>query len=130
VTVAQAARIIAKAAIYREWCAALPEEISPALKRRLERLYGFLTSVRLQVRVLPNKVFGLIHGKAGVILRADGRPIAFMGSTNESRSAWALNYEIVWADEARRVFAGCRRSLRHYGSISKPSTWLRQGFRM
>lgn len=90
----------AKQAMYREWCASLPEDISPALKGRLERLYGFLVSGRLKVKVLPDKVFGLLHGKAGVVTRADGQRIAFMGSTNESRSAWQLNYELVWSDES------------------------------
>ncbi|NTV99829.1 MAG: DEAD/DEAH box helicase family protein [Oscillochloris sp.] len=90
----------AKQAMYREWCANLPTDISPALKRRLKRLYSFLASGRLKVKVLPDKVFGLLHGKAGVITRTDGRRIAFMGSTNESRSAWDLNYELVWSDES------------------------------
>lgn len=91
----------AKQAQYREWCAELPDDISPALKQRLERLHGFLSSGRLQVRVLPNKRFGLIHGKAGVIAHADGRQTAFIGSANESRRAWQMNYEIVWADESQ-----------------------------
>jgi len=95
----------AKQAMYREWCAGLPADLSPALKRRLERLYGFLSSGRLKVKVLPDKVFGLLHGKAGVVTRADGRRIAFMGSTNESRSAWELNYELVWSDESEEGIA-------------------------
>jgi hypothetical protein len=31
----------AKAQMYREWCAGLPDDVGPALKRRLERLYDF-----------------------------------------------------------------------------------------
>src|SRR5439155_3113535 len=42
--------------------------------------------------------FGLIHGKAGVITLADGTKTAFLGSVNESRSAWTLNYELLWED--------------------------------
>lgn len=91
----------AKLAQYREWRAALPEDITPPLRARLDRLHGFLASGRLQVRVLPDAAFGFIHGKAGVITRADGQEIAFLGSANESRSAWAANYEIVWTDESR-----------------------------
>ena len=90
----------AKMAMYREWRASLPEDIPPALRDRLTRLHDFLSSGRLRVRVLPDEVFGLVHGKAGVIVRADGRPIAFLGSANESRSAWKMNYEIVWTDES------------------------------
>jgi len=47
---------------------------------------------------LPDEVFGLIHGKAGVITLADGNKISFMGSVNESKSAWRINYELVWED--------------------------------
>lgn len=90
----------AKQAMTREWKRSLPEDIPPPLRQRLERLAHFLTSGRLHVRVLPDAVFGLIHGKAGVIRRAAAPPVAFMGSANESRSAWTLNYEIVWTDES------------------------------
>ncbi len=90
----------AKQAMFREWCAALPEDVSPALKGRLQRLHDFLVTGRLQVRVLPDSCFGLIHGKAGHITGADGRRLAFIGSANESKSAWSLNYEIVWTDDS------------------------------
>lgn len=90
----------AKAAMYREWRASLPEDIPPPLRARLDRLHRFLSAGRLVVRVLPDETFGMIHGKAGVIERADGRAIAFLGSANESRRAWQLNYEIVWTDES------------------------------
>jgi hypothetical protein len=52
----------------------------------------------MRVKVLPRDVFGLIHGKAGVITAADGRQTCFMGSANETYSAWTLNYELVWED--------------------------------
>ncbi len=90
----------AKQAMYREWRSSLPEDITPALQQRLERLYTFLASGRLKVRVLPDEYFGLVHGKAGVITRADGRKTAFMGSANESLRAWKVNYELVWADDS------------------------------
>lgn len=51
-----------------------------------------MTSGKLQVRVMPDAMFGLIHGKAGVITLADGRRTAFLGSVNESLTAWRLNY--------------------------------------
>lgn len=90
----------ARQAMYREWCTGLPEDVSPALKARLERLYCFLSSGRLQVRVLPDACFGLVHGKAGVIERSDGSRFAFLGSANESKSGWMLNYELVWTDDS------------------------------
>jgi hypothetical protein len=49
---------------------------------------------------LPDTYFGLIHGKAGVITRADGSRIAFLGSVNESQEAWEVNYELLWADDS------------------------------
>jgi hypothetical protein len=70
----------AKQGMYREWCASLPEHIPDALTARLKQLYRLLSSRRLQVRVLPDDRFGLIHGKAGVITRADGSTLAFLGS--------------------------------------------------
>ena len=39
-----------------------------------------------------------IHGKAGVIERADGTTSCFLGSINETKSAFARNYEILWED--------------------------------
>lgn len=89
----------AKQAMYREWCESLPPDIGPPLRERLEQLYRLISSRRLQVRVLPDSAFGLIHGKAGIIARADGSEFCFMGSTNESKSGWKLNYELVWTDD-------------------------------
>ncbi len=90
----------AKQAMYREWCASLPDDIPPALKARLERLYALLSSGRLVVKVLPDERFGLIHGKAGVITREGGSKIAFLGSANETKSGWALSYELIWTDDS------------------------------
>lgn len=92
----------AQQALRREWCAAEPERSAekPGGALRFQRLHEFLRSGRLEVRVLPTEKFGLLHGKAGVITRADGRQTSFMGSANETRSAWKLNYELVWEDES------------------------------
>ena len=90
----------AKWGMHREWCAALPAEIGAPMKARLQRLYDFLASGRLKVKVLPDEAFGLVHGKAGVITKADGSQICFIGSANESRTAWVSNYELVWLDES------------------------------
>lgn len=87
-------------ALRREWCTFQPEKLGPASQPRLARLYQFLTSGRLQVRVLPREEFGLIHGKAGVITLADGQKTAFLGSINETYDAWKLNYELLWEDNS------------------------------
>jgi len=90
----------AKWGMHREWCASLPAEIGAPMKARLQRLYDFLGSGLLRVKVLPDEAFGLIHGKAGVITRTDGSQVCFIGSANESRTAWVSNYELVWLDES------------------------------
>jgi superfamily II DNA or RNA helicase len=90
----------AQQAMYREWRRDLPDDLSPALRDRLARLYELLVTGRMQVRVLPDERFGFAHGKAGIIHRADGSPIAFLGSANESKTAWTLNYELLWCDES------------------------------
>lgn len=86
-------------AMRREWCRTEPENLAEKGANRFERLHRFLTSGKLEVKVLPDSAFGLIHGKAGVIELADGRVTSFLGSANESKSAWRMNYELVWEDE-------------------------------
>lgn len=90
----------AKNAMRKEWCASAPEEIYSKATPRLKRLYELIKSGKLSVRVLPNDVFGLIHGKAGVITFADSSKTSFIGSVNETLSAWRLNYEILWEDNS------------------------------
>jgi hypothetical protein len=90
----------AQAALRRSWCAGKPEDAPPAALPRYRALYAALTSKKLEVRVLPDSAFGLIHGKAGVLRYADGTATAFMGSVNESLSAWKLNYELLWEDNS------------------------------
>lgn len=87
-------------AMRKEWCATEPEKMGERSRSRFQKLYDYLTSGKLEVRVLPDTAFGLIHGKAGVITLADGTKTAFMGSTNESKSGWRLNYELIWEDDS------------------------------
>lgn len=89
----------AQAALRRSWCDGMPEDAPPSALPRYRALYAALTSGRMEVRVLPDTAFGLIHGKAGVVRRADGSATAFLGSVNESASAWKLNYELLWEDD-------------------------------
>lgn len=88
----------AQAALRRSWCAGQPEEAPPSAIPRYRALYEALTSGKIEVRVLPDSAFGLIHGKAGVVRYADGSATAFLGSVNESASAWKVNYELLWED--------------------------------
>ena len=90
----------AQAAMRREWCDSQPEHLGDTAKPRFKRLYALLLSGKMEIRVLPDEVFGLIHGKAGVITLADGRQTSFLGSANESGTAFRLNYELVWEDDS------------------------------
>jgi superfamily II DNA or RNA helicase len=93
---------LASASIRKKWCEGNPEEI-PNIGNRFDRLYEYLSSGKLEIRVLPNEKFGLIHGKAGVITLADNSKTSFLGSVNESKSAWTLNYELAWEDDSKEA---------------------------
>lgn len=77
-----------------------PSEVEALLHReRYRRLHELLISGRIEIRVVPkDRVF--IHGKAGVVEAADGSKICFLGSINETKSAFAKNYEILWEDQS------------------------------
>jgi ERCC4-related helicase len=86
----------------QEWCEFEPEEkySNEFAAKRLKKLYELLISKKLEIKVIPNEVFGLMHGKAGVITYKDGRKTSFLGSINETKSAYSLNYEILWEDDS------------------------------
>ncbi len=90
----------ASLALGREWRSNIDDKLSDRAKQRLAKLYDLLVHQKLQIRVLPNAVHGLLHGKAGVITQADGSKLSFLGSINETKSAWQLNYEILWEDDS------------------------------
>lgn len=70
---------------------------------RYRQLYTLLSSGRVKIKVVPkNRVF--LHGKAGVITLANGQRTSFLGSINETRAAFAENYEILWEDPSEE---GC-----------------------
>ncbi|MDI6880519.1 MAG: helicase-related protein [Desulfitobacteriaceae bacterium] len=93
---------LAKMRLKQEWCEYLPEEkysSEPAAKR-LKKLYALLSSGKLEIKVIPDEVYGLMHGKAGVITYKDGSATSFLGSINETKSAYTVNYEMVWEDNS------------------------------
>lgn len=90
----------ALAAMRHEWCGSRPENLCYEAKPRFKRLYNLLRSRKMQICVLSDEVFGLIHDKAGLITLADGRRTSFLGSVNESRAAFRLNYELVWEHDS------------------------------
>ncbi|HWF61443.1 MAG TPA: phospholipase D-like domain-containing anti-phage protein [Nitrospira sp.] len=88
---------VRETALKERWNEA-PSEVEALLHRdRYRRLHDLLTTGRVEIRVVPkDRVF--IHGKAGVIEAADGLKTCFIGSINETKSAFAHNYEILWED--------------------------------
>ena len=88
---------VRETALKERWNEA-PSEVEALLHRdRYRRLHDLLTSGHVEIRVVPkDRVF--VHGKAGVIEAADGSKTCFLGSINETRSAFAQNYEILWED--------------------------------
>ena len=80
----------AQAALRRSWCAGEPELAPPNALPRYKALYEALLSDKIEIRVLPDTAFGLIHGKAGVIRYANGSSTAFLG-----RNA-VLHIDFLW----------------------------------
>ncbi|MGK5094183.1 phospholipase D-like domain-containing protein [Deltaproteobacteria bacterium TL4] len=67
-------------------------------KDRYQLLDQLLRSGNVEIRVVPKERL-FLHGKAGSIHYPDGSRKAFIGSVNESKSAFAHNYELVWEDD-------------------------------
>ena len=88
---------VRETALRERWNQA-PAEVEALLhKDRYRKLHELLTSGRVEIRVVPrDRVF--VHGKAGVIEAADGSKTCFLGSINETKGAFAENYEILWED--------------------------------
>lgn len=85
-------------ALKERWNAVDIEAESLLKKDRYERLNELLQSGNVEIRVVPKeKLF--LHGKAGVMHYPDGSRKSFIGSVNESKSAFASNYELVWQDD-------------------------------
>ena len=100
-----------------EWSGFNPEDVykNPAEQARLGRLYKFLSTGKMEIRVLPDEVYGLMHGKAGLITYITGQRVAFIGSMNETKSALTTNYEILWEERSPRN--GLQRSSNIFGRM-------------
>ena len=84
-------------------------------RERYRRLHDLLTSGRMKVRVVPRddqNVF--VHGKAGVIEYTDGRVYSFVGSVNNSASAFRHAYEILWGDDDAHSAEWVREEFEHF----------------
>ena len=89
----------------QEWCEYLPEEkfTNENAVFRLKKLYELLASNKMEIKVIPNQIYGLMHGKAGVITYKDGNKTSFIGSINETKNAFTLNYEMLWEDDSTQA---------------------------
>ncbi|MGH8643086.1 MAG: SNF2-related protein, partial [Gammaproteobacteria bacterium] len=88
---------VRETALKERWNEAIPEVEALLHRDRYRRLHELLTSGHVEIRVVPkDRVF--VHGKAGVIEAADASKTCFLGSINETKSAFAQNYEILWED--------------------------------
>lgn len=91
---------VRETALKERWNESVPEIEALLHRDRYRKLFALLINGRVEIRVVPKeKIF--IHGKAGVIEAADGSKICFLGSINETKSAFADNYEILWEDTSQ-----------------------------
>jgi len=67
-------------------------------KERYRMLDQLLEQGNVEIRVVPKERL-FLHGKAGSIHYLDGSRKSFVGSVNDSKSAFAHNYELVWQDD-------------------------------
>ena len=88
---------VRETALKERWNEASPEVEALLHRERYRRLYDLLSTGHIEIKVVPkDRIF--IHGKAGVIEASDGSKTCFLGSINETKSAFANNYEILWED--------------------------------
>lgn len=86
---------------------------------RYAQLYDLLLSGRVEIRIVARTVAPFLHGKAGVVTGPNGA-ISFMGSINETRAAWAHNYELVWEDTSPEGVAWVQAEFDELWSQGKP----------
>jgi hypothetical protein len=87
---------------------------------RYRQLHEFLSARGPVIRVAPNTACGFLHGKAGIIERADGRKVGFIGSMNETRQGWQEHYEILWEDDSPEGVAWIEAEFAHLWQAAKP----------
>jgi ERCC4-related helicase len=89
-------------------------------RERYQHLDAFLAKRGQVIRVAPDSVCGFVHGKAGVIERADGRKVGFIGSMNETRHGWQSHYEILWEDDSPDGVAWIEAEFEYLWNAARP----------
>ena len=96
-------------------------EVEALLNRaRYQCLDAFLLKHGQTIRVAPDSLCGFLHGKAGVIERADGRKVGFIGSMNETKNGWQQHYEILWEDDSAEGIAWIEAEFDYLWNAAKP----------
>lgn len=85
-------------ALKERWNEVDVEAESLLKKERYQILDQLLQSGNVEIRIVPRERL-FLHGKAGSIHYQDGSRKSFIGSVNESKSAFSHNYELVWQDD-------------------------------
>ena len=109
----KASQLARQALLLERWNATETDLDSLLHRPRYQRLYDLLKKGNVEIRVVARTEAPFLHGKAGVIRRADGSATAFMGSLNETREGWAGNYEMVWEDTSADGVAWVEAEFQH-----------------
>jgi hypothetical protein len=100
ISVARASEATASQALLEKWNNGEGALEALMERGRYARLYELLKKGNVQIKVVSKEDAPFLHGKAGVVTRADGTRSAFIGSINETAQGWAHSYEIVWEDRS------------------------------
>jgi hypothetical protein len=85
-------------ALKERWNEVDVEAESILKKERYKILSKLLQAGNVEIRVVPRERL-FLHGKAGSIHYSNGKRKSFIGSVNESKSAFSDNYELIWEDD-------------------------------
>ncbi len=108
-----------QAALLERWNEPSPEVESLLRRDQYARLHQLLTQGNVQIRVVPRQTV-FLHGKAGVIEREDGSYTSFLGSANETLSAFTSQYELIWEDNSPEAVAWVKDEFNALWNIGVP----------
>ncbi len=120
IAIGKASQVARETALKEKWNEGADEIDSLMHRPRYQRLYDFLKSGKVEVRVVSAVDAPFLHGKAGIIEQRDGSASAFIGSLNETREGWNEHYEIVWEDRSEEGVAWVEAEFRHLWDRSVP----------
>lgn len=107
----------------REVCEArikeiLDEQFSGQLTDGVSRLLALLKAGRLEMKIAsPKDAPGIYHEKVGVFFSSDDEYVSFIGSTNESQTAFESNYESLDVYPSWEVPSRALRKKEHFEEL-------------